>query len=75
VWPIVGHLPRNSITATLEKTRDAVSAEAGLRAAKIANRGQSNANSVTPDAAEINRRGLETRKMPVTRSFGLHGQN
>ncbi len=73
--PIVHHLPRNSITATLQKTRDAVCAEASSRAGKEAKPAPSNANSSAHDPMVVNQRGLENHKIPTARSLGLQPQN
>ena len=78
VRPILRHLPRNSMVATLQKTRDAVCSGASSTAPEVAAIGRS-----THDSSSGNDRGSPPkvdhgsrtgRSSPAT-SFGIRGQN
>jgi hypothetical protein len=75
VKPILRHLPRNSMTATLQKTRDAVCSEVSAKAASPAAIQPSVAGSKKPDVATAAGRGLTTRPISPAVALGMHALN
>jgi hypothetical protein len=74
VKPILQHLPRSSMVATLQKTREAVCAEGSSEEPEFAKLGRSPRNYGTRTALAKDRRGLEIHSAPAVTSFGIHGQ-
>jgi hypothetical protein len=75
VKPILQHLPRSSMVATLQKTREAVCAEGSSEAPDIAELGRPPRNYGTRAALATDRRGLEIHSAPAATSLGIQGQN
>lgn len=65
VKPILQHLPRNSMVATLQKTREAVCTEGGSESPEFAKLGRPPRNYGTRAALAKDRRGLETHSGPL----------
>jgi len=75
VRPILQHLPRTSMIATLQKTREAVCASASSRAPEIAKLETSNNNSSGPHGTLTrNRRDVQTRKVAAA-GLGIRTQH
>jgi hypothetical protein len=74
VKPMVQHLPRNSMVATLQKTRDAVCPKKGSNAPEIANRKRSPGNSGGGGPLARARRGLGMQP-PAAASLGSQAPN
>jgi hypothetical protein len=72
VRPILQHLPRESMTATLQKTRDAVCAALNAKAAEPVAPSPSTGGSRRHDASVTARRSLTTRPIPATSVLGAH---
>ncbi len=75
VKPILQHLPRNSMVATLQKTREAVCAEGSSKAPEIAELGRPTRNYERGAALARGHHGLEVQPAPAARSLGIHSQN
>jgi hypothetical protein len=75
VKPILQHLPRNSMVATLQKTREAVCAEESSKAPEIAELGRPTRNYESGAALARGHHGLEVQPAPAARSLGIHSQN
>ncbi len=75
VKPILQHLPRNSMVATLQKTREAVVAEGSLKEPEIAGLGRPTRNYGTGAEMARGHHGLEIQPAPAARSLGIHAQN
>jgi hypothetical protein len=74
VKPILQHLPRNSMTATLQKTRDAICSGASAKAAPPATIQSSVDGSKKPHAAAT-RRSPMTRPISPAAALGMHVLN
>ena len=72
VRPILQHLPRESMTATLQKTRDAVCAALSAKAAKPETPRASPGSSRNPVTTMTARRGLATHPIPAASVLGAH---
>jgi hypothetical protein len=75
VKPILQHLPRNSMVATLQKTREAVCAEASSRAAELAKLAPATDTGATRGAMTRDHQGLALQQIPAAKSFRFHPQN
>ena len=75
VKPILQHLPRSSMVATLQKTREAVCAEGSSEEPEFAKLGRPPRNYRTRAALAKDRRGLEIHSAPAATSLGIYGQN
>jgi hypothetical protein len=74
VKPILQHLPRNSMVATLQKTREAVCAEGSSNAPEVAKLGRATRDNGTGEALARNHRGLGIRQTPAASSLGIRAQ-
>jgi|SRR5580704_5492726 hypothetical protein len=75
VKPILQHLPRNSMTATLQKTREAVWSEASAKAAPPATNPPSVVGSKKPDATTAAGHSLTIRPISPAAALRMHVLN
>ena len=75
VKPILRHLPRNSMLATLQKTRDAVCEEQNSKLPELANVKLSPGNDRAGGEEMRGHAGLGMPRTPATTSFQSHPQN
>ena len=71
VKPILQHLPREAMTATLQKTRDAVSAAVSAKAAEPARPEAPGGRSERSSKTLAARRGQPTHSLPATTVLGM----
>ncbi len=76
IRPILQHLPRSSMVATLQKTREAVCAVASSSAPEVAKLGSSSSNNFgTQEAIARNRRIQQTHQSLPATSLGFHAHD